>query len=313
MKFRPFTFGTLCLLIAVSAGQSTAGVEEAVRRARTQAIHPRSAPPKWMDYDKVMAGYAFFGKHGDFAGQIMGTSSLAATFAARDITPMLMATGRLPKDFQQRMGETGQWMNSMFDPPRDRADFVKREYIRAVELGQLHADVAKRVGGELKWNPKERAPMNGQAFSFVLYTFAWWPVEAMIATHQIDPIRDAKEVDAWFHLWRVFGYGMGAPESLLPKDFAQAQEIVALLRREQYVPAGAPIPEGVPVLLRGHVRMVAAQIARQAKLTPEQAIPSAAKTLAGVFALSPGQNDALGLGPDPVARLTEYAALPAPK
>lgn len=311
MNGRPLRFAYPFLLITLSVAQSTVEAPElAVRSARVKPIAPQSQPPKWMDFDRVQAGYAFLGKHGQMVSRVLGTSSLASTFAAKDITPVLMQTGRLPKDFQQRMRETEAWMDEIFAPPKDQDDFAKREYARAVDLGRMHAGVAEMVGGELKWNPKERVAINGQAFAFVLYSFAWWPVEAMVATKEVDPTRDAKELDAWFHLWRVIGYGMGVPETLLPRNYAQAGEMVALLRKAQYAAVGETLPEGIPVLLGGQVRMVAAQLARQSKTTPKETMPVAAKALAGLFALSPGMSQALGLGPDPTARLLEYAALP---
>lgn len=304
-------------LSAVALGQrvpaDAPALAQAVRKARTQSISVRPKPPKWMDFERVQAGYAFLGKHGKMAGQIMGTSSLAATFAAKDIAPVLMETGRLPKDFQQRMRETGEWMDTIFDPPKDSEDFTNREYTRAVELGQMHADVASLVRPKLHWNARERVPMNEQAFAFVLYTFVWQPVEAMIATKEVDPVRDAKELDGWFHLWSVLGYGMGVNEALLPKNFEQAVKTVALLRKAQYASPGESLPEGIPILLGGHVNMIAAKLAEKSKGDPRKMAPAAAIALAGVFALSPGLTEALGLQHDAVARLTEYAGIPVGK
>lgn len=315
------------LWAAAAFGQTaTLGLQEAVLKARTQPTAPRTTPPAWMDYAKVQAGYAFLDAHGDFAGQIMGTSSLAATFAARDITPVIMETGRLPKDFNQRMKETGEWMQDIFDAPKDREDFVGRNYAKAVALGRLHSIVGETVAEELKWDPKERVVMNGQAVALVLYTFAWWPVEAMEATKQIDPAKDAEGLAGWFHLWSTIGYAMGVPEDLLPKDYATAQKTVALLREAQYAKPGEKLPDGIPVLMGGHMRMVAGMAYRQAEaqakakggtlpagVTPAALMPDAAKGFAGLLALSPGLVEALGLGPDPVAKLLEYAAMPPPK
>lgn len=266
-----------------------------------------------MDYDKLRAGYGFFHKHEAAAVMTMGTSSLAATFAAKDIAPVLMHTERLPKDFNQRMKETGDWVGRILETPTDRDDFVKREYAQAVELGQLHASVAGMVRGPLGWNRKERVPMNGQSYAFVLYTFAWQPVETLLATKGLDPAKEAEGLDAWFHLWSVVGYAMGAPEDLLPRDFARAQAIAPLLRRAQYAAPGESLPAGLPVLLGGHVRMIAARMAAQFKSKPAQTTPLASKMLAGAIASSPGLADALGLGADPAAKLLEYAALPAPQ
>ncbi len=302
------------LLVASLVAQTTSkGVEEAIRVARTKPIAPKAKPPKWMDYEKVEAGYAFLRKHQKTAVQVMGTSSLAATFAARDVAPVLMQTGRLPRDFDQRMKETGDLMGAIFDSPTSRDGFVKDEYAKAVSLGELHAAVASGVQGLLRWDPKTRRPMNGQAYAFVLYTFAWMPVEAMMASKELDPVAEAKGLEGWFHLMSVLGYAMGTPEELLPRDYARAGEISPALRQAQYAASGEPLLEGIPTLLGGQVRMVEADLARQMKLKPQQTRLFAAGALAGFIAKSPGLSDALGLGPDPAAKLKEYAALPPSK
>jgi hypothetical protein len=284
-----------------------------IKHERTQTIRPRPEPPKWMDYGKILRAYDFLGKHGQTAIEVMGASSLAATFAAKDIEPVLMQTNRLPSDFDRRMEETGQLLNALFSPPKDRESFMASQYKRAVDLGNLHVGVADMVRKPLGWPESVRVPVNGQAYAFVLYTFAWWPIEAMIATHEVDLLKDREGVDAWFHFWSVIGYGMGVPEELLPRDYDTASKIVVLLRRAQYPAKDDRAMDGIPTLLGGHVRMLSEAMSADTKLPPKDNVPAAAKMLAGLISLAPGLNDALGLGSDPVVRLVSYAALPPAK
>ena len=278
-----------------------------------------------MDYDRARTGCEFLARHRTTVLRILVSSSLASTFAAKDVTPVLMQTARLPKAFTGRMMETGMWMNAIYAVPESREAFLSRNYARAVALGELHRSVAEAVRGPLGWDPKVRVPMSGQAYAFVLYSFAWWPIEAMLARGEIDPVADARGIADWFHLWSVVGYGMGVPEPLLPRDLATAKATVTFLRRAQYPAPGEARPAGIPTLLGGDVRMLAALYpgARPpakdeahvpaAPPSPESRTIAAAKALAELVALSPGLNEALGLGPDPVARLVEDAALPTPK
>lgn len=308
-----------CLLIGAVPGEAGQGATEAaVRRARTRTITPRATPPAWMDYEKVRLGYGFLDAHSDAVTAVLTGSSLAATFAAKDVAPVLMQTGKLPKSFTPRMMATGMWMNTIFRTPKDKETFVSRSYAQAVALGQLHTAVAEAVRAPLGWDPKVRAPMNGQAYAFVLYSFAYWPVEAMIADKTVDPVEDAPQLDAWYHFWSVIGYGMGVPEDLLPRSAARAREVVVALRKAQYAAPGERLPDGIPVLLGGNVRLGASLIAaspkaRAAGATPANSLPAAAKALADLIARSPGEAEALGLGKDPAARLLEYAALPPSK
>jgi len=296
---------------------SLSRLEKIVVRSRTQAITPRATPPSWLDFDKVRVGLAFVKAHDAFIRQVLGTSSLAATFAAKDIPPVLMQTGRLRTDFSQRMNETGQLMDGITQQQDSREEFQTANLARAYQLGQLHAGVARKAQEVLHWNRKERLPLNQQAYALVLYSFAWWPVEALSATKQIDPNDVSQELDGWFHLWSVIGYEMGVSEALLPTNYARAKEMVALLRKAQYTGAGEVLPEGVPVLLGGQVRwlveLAAAHPPTAAKPTPEQLLSGTADSFAQIIKLSPGLAEALRLGNDPAAQLIQDASLPVQK
>jgi ER-bound oxygenase mpaB/B'/Rubber oxygenase, catalytic domain len=227
-----------------------------------------------------------------------------------------MQTGRLPKDFSQRLKETGDIMNAITQPHNSREEFLTNNLAQAYKLGLLHTEVAKQVKGALHWNQKERVPMNEQSFGLVLYTFAWWPVEALAATKQIDPVEVNNELNGWFHLWSVIGYEMGVSEDLLPTNFNRAKEIVTLLRKAQYTSDEKHLPDGIPILLGGQVRwLVEGALAHSAtgKPTPEQLLPGVVETFAKVIKLSPGLSESLGLGSDPAARLIKYASIPAQK
>lgn len=309
--------------ISARQGRPEADLTRAIRQARTQAIRPQKEVPRWMDYGQVEAGLAFLAKHRRTMTQVLGTSSLASTFAAKDVTPVLMATGRLPKDFGPRMQETEDWMTTIFVQTGDREEFVRNNYARSVALGRMHAMVAQTACAELRWNPKERLPLNQQAYAFVLYSFAWWPIEAMLAKKEIDLDADRKEIDAWFHYMSVVGYGMGVSENLLPKTYARAEVVVPLLRQAQYAVPGEAKPEGIPVLLGGHMRMLAEKTALRFAKKPADGqpapkpnttlvMPAVAQGFADLLKLSPGLVEALGLGDEPAKQLARYAALPPP-
>lgn len=293
------------LIVSVSLGRAE-DLAKAVVRARTQPIHPQVALPKWTDDGKVAAGYAFFRTHQATIGKILIGSSLVSSYAGRDTCPVVMETGKLAHSFGPRMMATGMMMSAILATPKDAADFAKTEYVRAVDLGKLHQDVADAVRKPLGWDSKVRVPMNGQSFGLVLYSFAWWPLEAMLATGEVDPKRDAAGIAGWLHLWSVLGHGMGVPDGLLPRDLPKARQTIALIKAAQFAKAGERPPEGIPVLLGGNVRLLA-------QFSKSKSVPEAAKTLADEIALSPGLAEALGLGAEPAARLAEYGALPPAK
>ena len=286
--------------------------QAAIERARTRPLTPKKAPPPWLDAEQLRLAESFQARHSSFIQQVLGTSSLAATFAAQDITPILMQTRRLPSDFTPRMQETRVLMNRIMARFSSREAFLKNSYTEAVALGALHQQVAEATRGALKWNPKERLPMNQQSFAFVLYTFAWWPIEALVARKMVDPVKEVKELDAWFHYWSVLGHGMGVDRELLPQSFALAKEQVAALRQAQYVPAGAPRPEGIPTLLGGQVRFIATQLsAKPGSASPDASVleklyPFCAQVLFSMIQLSPELPEALGLEKNAMAELIRF-------
>jgi hypothetical protein len=304
----------LMAICAVSHAQESrsAGpaLEAVVRKSRTESINPRATPPKWMDYEKVRAGFALLEKHGPFIRQILATSSLSSTFAARDITPILMQTGRLPRDFTKRMKETGDIIDQILQPSTSRDEFVSKNLASAYQLGMLHKTVASRVAPTLNWDPKERVPLSQQAYGLVLFSFAWWPIEALAATKQIDLAGAGRDLDGWFHLWSVIGYEMGVSERLLPRSYEKARELVPLLRGAQYTGGGSEVPDGVSVLLGAQVRWLVEATPTPPdgpKKTPEKQLAETAAGLAQVIQLSPGLVEALGLGKDPTGELIEFA------
>ena len=266
---------------------------QTIEQARTRPITPRCALPSWLDLERLRKGQALYLRRRAFIQQVLGTSSLAATFAARDITPVLMQTGRLPSDFTRRMQETQEWVERLLEGFPSREAFIKNNYAQATALGELHRNVAERVTSTLKWNPRERLPMNQQAYGFVLATFAWWPLEALQAKNIPE---ETKDLEAWLHLWAVLGYGMGVSEALLPKTLPQTKALVESLRKAQYAHVGEPRPEGIPVLLGGQVRLiVTAMGGKPDKPTLEKLAPFATRVLLSQLMLSPGLCEALGL------------------
>jgi hypothetical protein len=291
-------------------------LESVVRQARTQPLTPTVAPPDWMDFDRVRLGFDFRERHSVYIQQIMATSGLGSIFACRDLIPVVMHTGVLPYDFSNRMNELLEYMDLILRR-RDRAEeFVATSLAWACRLGRTHVEVARQIEDGLGWDRSERVPINQQAFTLSLYGYLWWPIEALVATGQIDPEEPSAELESWFHLWAILGRAIGICEALLPAGFAEARETVTLLRAAQYTSAGEDLPEGIPILLGGQVRWIAEKLAAQSgigALAPEMLLASAAGAFAHAIKLSPGLTEALGLGGHPAGRLMRYALAPISK
>jgi len=281
----------LWLLTALAVAAQPASLNE----YRTAPIEPRTQPPAWADATRIERGLAFSQRNMELINRILGTTSLLSTYAARDILPVLIATGRLTNDYGQRLKETAEWMGTIMQPAETPEQFWSRNYRRAVALGRLHLGVRQKVTGEsLGWNVAERTPLNQQAYALVLYSFAWQPLEAMVAMKRLDLERDRQEAEDYLHAWSVLGYAMGVAEPLLPRDLETTRKLVAAVREAQYFTAADGTPAGLNRLLRNQVELMAN--GGDAK--------RAAAVLGQLLQLSPGLPEALGLGSDPGTALS---------
>ena len=296
------------LLCAFASPRAGAAEETPLARevieARTRPIAPRASPPAWLAWDRVSRGLAFYQRHHKAIGGVLATSSLVATYAAVDIAPVLMRTGRLTRDYNKRIDETGDWIEEMLAPQPSLDKFLAQNYRRAVDLGKLHASIAASMTAQdLGWKAAERVPVNRQAYALVLYSFAWQPLESLVVMRQADLAAEAEDVEGWCHLWSVLGYAMGGEEKLLPRSYARASAIIPLLRSGQYAAKPAEVPQGVTVLLRGELRMLMASASDTPAAPSPETQRRTAEMLAAAIALSPGLQQALGLSNQPVEDL----------
>ncbi len=302
------TFAILAVGVSAAFGQTSdvPQLSEIVQRARTHKILHRTAPPSWLDFAKIKGAFTFLEKKKAPLQRLMQSTSIAATYAPKDVMPVVMVTHKSSTDFSGRMEGTMKWMREIFAPTDSEEQFRETNMDRALELGRYHRAVALQVEDELKWDPKVKAVVNQQAYAFVLYSLAYWPIEAMVARKQLDPVADRASIDDWLHLWSVIGYTMGVEDDLLPRDLDRAQRLVKLLRDAQY-PSGSERPsDKLPGILGEHVLMLARRAAPSGT-DPLSILPTVAKMFGETILLSPGMAEAMGLGTDPSGALLKYA------
>ncbi|HWD38247.1 MAG TPA: oxygenase MpaB family protein [Fimbriimonas sp.] len=290
-----------------AGGSQMGGLTATVKVARTRHIHPHASLPRWFDWDRTHRGLLFLDGRREDIMQIVGGTSLISTYACRDITPILMHTGRLPKDYVQRLKETADWVDQILSRTDDLAAFKSVNYKRAVDLGNLHAGIGRQISpAMLGWDRHQRVAINQQAFAFVLYSFAWQPIESLERVGKLDPVKDARAIDDWFYLWRVLGYGLGVEDALLPRNLGQVRRVVSVLRASQY---GAPAPKGADLLLRNQYASLVGYL-KAHKMPENDAKTKGRSILVDEIRASPGLCQALGLGRDPekgVGRLLDGA------
>ena len=290
------------LLPAASAQVAVVDKGRVLAEARRRPLAPKEKTLLWMDWARVKSGLTFYRQNQALIDQVLATTSLVSTYAAKDVAPVLLETKRLERDYRKRLEETGRWVAEMLAPAATAEEFRSRNLRRAYELGDMHLGLSRALPAEkLGWRSAERVTFNQQAYAFVLYTFAWQPVESLLAMGKLEEYQDYDRIGDWLHLWCALGYAMGVEESLLPRSFSDARAYGALLRRAQYMRAGESLPFDVTPLLRGELQMLAGAADN------EQALEKAVQGLSQMIHTSPGLSDALGLGKEPAIKLRELA------
>jgi hypothetical protein len=296
-------FATLCVFNQAQAGQQDNPLNGAVKVVRTQRLMPLSTPPPF-DWERIKSAYAFEKAHDQSIQTTLLTAAPVSTFASLDTMAVLLYDGKLLNDYNRQMKITVEWIDEIIATPKQKADFTRKNYKRAVDFGLMNLDFSQTI--KLKWNPKVRVPGNQQAFGLVLYSFSWLPIEKMIATHEIDPVKDAKAINDWLYLWHVLGYGMGEDARLLPQNADQAAEVMRLLRANQYPGPHDEIPYQLRALLRNEMTFLYAVYGQGVPIDDPTKL-EIRKNLAAEISYSPGLSKALGLSDDPAKSLTDIA------
>ncbi len=298
-----------CLIAASALAQPSPDLvrRSAVKAARVKSLTPRATFPVDTDWPRVERGYAFAKAHTFQISITNLCASLVSTYACKDIEPVLVHTKELIDHYTDRVNLTGKWVLELEHTPEDKDGFIAKNYKRAYDLGEFHRQIGASVTPkDLGWNPAERVVLNQQAFAFVFYSFAWQPIESMLADHQIDEVKDAQAIEDYIYSWSVLGRGMGLDEVLLPHSAAEAKKIITLIRAEQYPGTGEAMSKDVDTLLKNEMAYIRRTLFNGAPETDAMK-----KRIVGLLghsiSTSPGLSEALGLGSDPVAGLTKLA------
>jgi hypothetical protein len=290
---------SLVAVLAIASAAAQAQDKAALQELRTKRLMPLSTAPKF-EWQRIQKGYAFLDAHRKSIQTTHVTTSVLTLFAGRDTLPVIDFTGKLLTDYRTRMARTSDLMSDILATPKVNTDFTKQNYKRAVDLGLIHLQISQAA--KIKWDPKVRVPGNQQSFGLVFYAYAWQPVEKMLASNEIDAVKDARAIEDWLYLWNVLGYGMGVDTRLLPKSAKQTSELVRWLRGYQYPVPGEEIPRQVRALIRNQMSYLYFLRGNGAPID-DTTKREVRKILAEQIAYSPGLSQALGLGTDPLEGL----------
>jgi hypothetical protein len=220
--------------IAVALMRGVSGNDQPLPAAlapeATRFFSTEGLPPSWMDRTRVLRAQRWAHEHLLHVTTALFCAALPSTYAAERGARVLAMTGRMEADLDRRVNETARFVLDVLAPgglePQGTA-------IRAVQKVRfVHAAVRRSLA--------ERAPEPGETAinqEDLLYTLFAFSVIVVGAVRRLGVAVDAQQAEDFFHLWRAIGSMLGIEEGLMPRDFADANDLAALISARQFRPS----------------------------------------------------------------------------
>ncbi len=187
-------------------------------------------PPPWVDEARARFGAETFGFLAFAMIAALFTAALPEAYCAADGARVLVQTGRLERDIDNRILETAQFiMDVMGD---EGLEPEGRGLRTAQKIRLIHAAVRHLISHHRPlWNVDAFGlPINQEDMAGTLLTFS------VIVTEGMRRLRielDVQQQEAYMHAWRVIGYAMGLHPELIPDNVIEARILMRKIRRRQ--------------------------------------------------------------------------------
>jgi len=196
--------------------------------------------PPGTDLDQVERAQRFFARWGPQIALCLFDASLTWAYACGNGVQVLGRTGRLESDTKRRIVETGQFLMWVMEPgsfegERPRA-LVSIQKVRLMHAAIRHLirhshEVDERE--PIAWDTRWGTPINQEDLLGTLMSFAYIPFDPL---PKLGVRVDADDREDYLHCWNVIGELMGVELELLPRDVAEAEHVVAVIKQRQVRP-----------------------------------------------------------------------------
>jgi hypothetical protein len=170
--------------------------------------------PSWADRALIREGQAVFSRCGSLSVVALVCAALPTCYAGAEGVQVLHLTARLQTDTKRRIVETAQMVVDVMSPGGLEPDGWGVRDAQKVRL--MHAAVRHLIHESGRWNPEWGQPINQEDMAGTLVTFS---VVTIRALEKMGYTLEPREMQAYYHAWRVVGYLMGIDERLLPEAY----------------------------------------------------------------------------------------------
>jgi len=188
-----------------------------------------SVLPAWANAEQMAKGMAFFQKHAQQIGLILGCFSLPYCYLGANGAQVLWLTERIKNDTARRLHETGEWIFAVNDP---REWTTKTAMFRTLKVRLLHAAVRWFSLHSGRWQLEWGNPVNQEDMAGTNLAFSYIVLRGL---RKLGIVASEAEEEAYLHHINVIGFLNGVSEDLIPKNLRQAYLLDRAIARRQFM------------------------------------------------------------------------------
>ena len=214
-----------------------AGMDQDQRRLE-QAPEPlrsffaaTDSPPEWLDMTLLAAGSRMFFRNSDTLIGALAAGSLIEGFST-NISKSFFITGHLRDQGERRLKQNNRHMTEVFIPGgmERKADGWKM----TVRIRLVHANIRRLLSQSDEWDRDAwGAPLSAAHMAFGTATFS---ARLMNHAEKLGARIHPHERSGFMATWRYVGHLFGVPDSILPKNEAEAHLLFAIGRAHEPEP-----------------------------------------------------------------------------
>jgi hypothetical protein len=204
--------------------------------------------PPFVDRDAIARAQAWAQRHRVRIVVALFCAALPTAYAAARGAEVLVATGRMRGDLDQRVVETGRFVLDVLAPGGFAPDGAAVRSAQKVRL--VHAAVRHHL--RKHGTPRGRVPINQLELLGTLFCFSLTTCDAVA---RLGADVTEREAEDYYKLWRTVGWLMGIEPERLPARLAEARRLSARIaaRELRPSPAGRELLRALVTAMEDHM------------------------------------------------------------
>ncbi|GAB4031206.1 oxygenase MpaB family protein [Spirosoma jeollabukense] len=254
----------------------------------------RAKLPAWADMDRMKRGMAFFKKHTQQIGLILGFYSLPYSYLGANGAQVLWLTERIKNDTARRLQETGEWV---FAVNNSKEWETGNAIARTLKIRLIHAGARWFSLHSNRWNTDWGHPINQEDMAGTNLTFSYL---VLLGLRKSNIVMTEQEEEDYLHHSNIVNSLNGVVDELMPMNLREAYNLNRAIAQRQFRSSEAGVG-----LTRALLNAIATQIVQAGAGKPGLSQPETIRNLAAGemrFFLGDRYADWLGIPDAPVEK-----------